>query len=88
MKNHAKRHVIHRSFTIDDALVKQAQHVVPAAVAGNLNRMVTVALTELVAKYERLLFGQQIAAMAADPAVSRESKKATADFKITDPDGL
>ncbi|MBI5244130.1 MAG: hypothetical protein HY922_10730 [Elusimicrobia bacterium] len=88
MKTFKRRKVIHRSFSIDEELVRQARRVVPEEVADNLNRLVTVALNELVMKYKRLEFDNQIAEMAADPALVRESKKAAADFEFTDADGL
>ncbi|MFI5362900.1 MAG: hypothetical protein ACHQ49_13090 [Elusimicrobiota bacterium] len=88
MKTFKRRKTVHRSFSIDAGLVDQVREAVPPEIADNLNRIVTVALTELVAKYKRLDFAEQMARMAADPAVVRESKKASADFASAEGDGL
>lgn len=82
------KEVVHRSFTLDGTLVKKARRVIPPAVADNLNRMVTVALTELVARYERAAFDEQVARMAADPAICREARRIAKDFGTADSDGL
>ena len=88
MKTLKRKKSVHRSFSIDAGLVDQVREAVPPEIADNLNRIVTVALTELVAKYKRLDFDAQMARMARDPSVRRESKKATADFGTAESDGL
>lgn len=88
MKTFKRKKTVHRSFSIDAELVDQVREAVPPEIADNLNRIVTVALTELVAKYKRLDFDDQMARMAADPAVRLECKKAAADFESAEADGL
>lgn len=79
---------LHRSFSIDMALIEQAKRWAPMELSGNLNRMIHVALAELIDKYKRIQFEADMARMAADPALKKESARMTRQFRAADADGL
>ena len=79
---------LHRSFTIDSKLVAEAKRVAPAELADNLNRMIAVALTELVEKFKRARFESEMAEMAGDASLCRESGRIAGEFRPAESDGL
>ncbi len=82
------RRRIHRSFTIDSALVARAQRLAPPELSGNLNRMISVALSTLVEKFERTRFEREMADMGADASLRGESARISEEFRRAEPDGL
>jgi len=62
--------------------------VAPAELQTNLNRLVTTALQEYTATRKRQTFEAAMAAMAADPAITRASVDLLAAFRPTEADGL
>ena len=79
---------IHRSFTIDSELVAEAKRLAPLELANNLNRMIAVALMELVDKFKRVRFEREMAEMAGDGTVRRESARISREFLTAESDGL
>jgi hypothetical protein len=80
--------VLRRSFALPRHIVTQAAAVAPAELQTNLNRLVTTALEEYTATRKRQAFEAAMAAMAADPAVTRTSGDLLAAFRVTEADGL
>ncbi len=62
--------------------------VAPAELQTNLNRLVTTVLEEYTATRKQRAFEATIAAMAADPALTRVSADLLAAFRPTEADGL
>lgn len=79
---------IHRSFSLDAELVAEARRLAPPELSGNLNRMMNVALADLVEGYRRLMFEAEMARMASDPALARESAEMAQHFEAAEFDGL
>ena len=86
-RNARKRNII-RSFSISSELVDEALRVVPSTVADNLNQMVTVALKGLVDEVKQRRFEEEMAKMAADPALKRESRRISDELRAAEGDGL
>jgi hypothetical protein len=80
--------VVRRSFALPRHIVAQATAVAPAALQGNLNRLVTTALQVYTEARKRQTFEDAMAAMAADPAICRASTDLMAVFRTTEADGL
>lgn len=85
MKTRAK---IHRSFLIDSELVSEARRLVPRELSGNLNRIISMALQEYVAKLQWESFEREMARMAADRSLRGESTRITEAFRRAEADGL
>jgi hypothetical protein len=79
---------VRRSFALPRHIVTEATAVAPAELQTNLNRLVTVALEEYTATRKQQAFEAAMAAMAADPAVTRVSSDLLAAFRTTEADGL
>jgi len=79
---------IRRSFALPGRLVREATTASPPELKGNLNRLVTVALQEYVARLRQREFESAISRMAADPAIRRENARIGKAFRKTDGDGL
>ncbi|HTX51858.1 MAG TPA: hypothetical protein VMD08_00510 [Candidatus Baltobacteraceae bacterium] len=60
----------------------------PAELQTNLNRLVTTALKEYTATRKQQAFEAAMAAMAADPSVTRASDELLEAFRTTEADGL
>ena len=80
--------VVRRSFALPRHIVAQATAVAPAALQGNLNRLVTTALQEYTEARKRQTFEDAMAAMAADPAICHASAALMTVFRPTEADGL
>ena len=80
--------IIRRSFALPRHIVTEAAAVAPAELQTNLNRLVTTALAEYAATRKQQAFEAAMAAMAADPTVSRVSGDLLAAFRTTEADGL
>ena len=79
---------VRRSFALPRHIVTAATAVAPAELQTNLNRLVTTALEEYTATRKQRAFEAAMAAMAADPAVTRVSGDLLAAFRTTEADGL
>lgn len=86
-KSLRKTKPLHRSFSLNAELVAEALRVMPRELSGNLNRMMNVALAELVQKYKTMKLEAEMARMAADAALSRESKRISREFSDTESEG-
>ena len=84
----APSRTVRRSFALPRHIVTEATAVAPAELQTNLNRLVTTALEEYTATRKRQAFEAAMAAMAADPAVTRVSGDLLAAFRTTEADGL
>ena len=80
--------IVRRSFALPRHIVADAIAVAPADLQTNLNRLVTTALEAYTAARKQQAFEAAMAAMAADPAVSRVSGDLLAAFRRTEADGL
>ena len=80
--------IVRRRFALPRHVVAEATAVAPAELQTNLNRLVTTALEEYTAARKQQAFEAAMAAMAADPAVSRVSNDLLAAFRMTEADGL
>jgi hypothetical protein len=88
MKHSIKSRTIRRSVALPGSLVEEISAIAPAELAGNWNRLVTVALLEYAARRRALAFESQMAAMAADPGVQGECAIIAGEFSVADLDGL
>ncbi len=86
--HHAIPTTLRRSFAIPGVLVEEARAVSPPEIRDNLNRLVTTALREFVARRHEGDFERAMARMAADPAIRRASGEITREFRPSDADGL
>ncbi len=84
----ATSQVVRRSFALPRHIVTEAMAVAPAELQTNLNRLVTTALEEYTAARKQRAFEAAMAAMAADPAVTRVSADLLAAFRPSEADGL
>ena len=84
----AASNTVRRSFALPRHVVTEATAVAPAALQGNLNRLVTIALQEYTETRKRRTFEAAMAAMAADPAIRRASAELMSAFRTTEADGL
>jgi len=69
-------------------LVEEVAAAAPPGLQGNLNRLVTVALREFVARRKNKMFSQAMAEMAADPAIQAENAAIAREFAAAESDGL
>ena len=88
MKQSVKLRTIRRSIALPGSLVEELSALAPAELAGNWNRLVTVALREYAARRRALAFESQMAAMAADPGIQGECAIIAKEFSVADMDGL
>lgn len=79
---------LRRSFVLSSRLVDEVRRVAPAALRTNLNRIVTMALEEYVARRRQEAFEAAMAEMAADPAIRAECTAIARDFEATLEDGF
>ena len=79
---------VRRSFALPRHIVAEATAVAPAELQTNLNRLVTTALEEYAATRKQQAFEAAMAAMAADPSVTRASDELLEAFRTTEADGL
>lgn len=79
---------IHRSFLLDAALVDEARKLVAPELSGNLNRIVNMALAALIEKQQKLKFADEMAVMAQDLALRKESIRISHEFRSAEKDGL
>ena len=88
MKTKPVSKTIRRSVALSRDLVERVTQVAPPESGQNLNRLVTVALEEFVARRQQEAFEETMAQMAADPAIRSESAAISKEFAAADADGL
>lgn len=79
---------VRRSVALPRSLVEEVTAVAPADLQGNLNRLVTVALREFVARRRIGAFRRAMAEMASDPAIQSENAAIAQEFAAAENDGL
>lgn len=79
---------VRRSVALPPALVEEARKAAPPALQDNFNLLVREALTEYVARRKEEEFDRQMAEMALDPDLCRESETLEMEFQQTELDGL
>lgn len=88
MKTNQSTTIVRRSVALPRLLVEEVTAVAPPGLRGNLNRLVTVALKEFIARRKAHAFRQAMADMASDPAIRAESAAITREFASAEGDGL
>src|SRR5437773_982462 len=71
---------VRRSIALPRQLIDEVTQVAPADLRNNLNRLVTVALRDYVAKKKSQAFEKAMAEMATDPAIRAECLTIGASF--------
>ena len=79
---------VRRSVALPPALVEEAKDVAPPALRENFNLLVREALGEYVARRRQEEFDRQMAEMARDPDLRRESQALEREFRAAEQDGL
>lgn len=79
---------VRRSFALPYALLKDVLAVAPPEGPGNLNAVVREALEEYVVHRREEAFAEEMARMARDPQVGRESDRVMEEFRAAEGDGL
>jgi hypothetical protein len=88
MKTTRAAKTVRRSVALPRDLVDEVAATAPAALKGNLNRLVVVALREFVAHRRAQAFEEAMARMATDPAIRAECAGISREFRVTESDGL
>lgn len=88
MKTQQAPTTVRRSVALPRSLVEEVAAAAPPGLQGNLNRLVTVALREFVARRKNKMFSQAMAEMAADPAIQAENAAIAREFAAAESDGL
>ncbi|MFY9270734.1 MAG: hypothetical protein WAO55_13410 [Candidatus Manganitrophaceae bacterium] len=88
MKTKTVSKTIRRSVALPRDLIERVTRVAPPESAQNLNRLVTVALEEFVARRQQETFEAAMTEMAADPGIQKESVAISKVFSGADADGL
>jgi hypothetical protein len=88
MKTQQLTTTVRRSVALPRSLVEEVAAAAPPGLQGNLNRLVTVALQEFVARRKNKMFRQAMAEMAADPAIQAENAAIAREFAAAEGDGL
>lgn len=88
MKGSTVLKTVRRSVALPGRLVQEVTAVAPPEVSRNLNRLVTIALEEFVARRRQREFEAAMARMAADPAMRVENVRIARAFRATERDGL
>lgn len=79
---------VRRSVALPKRVVDEASAVAPSELKGNLNGLVTVALTEFTAPRRAMAFERAMEQMAADPAIRKENAAIERAFRGAESDGL
>lgn len=88
MKTKTVSKTIRRSVALPRVLVERVAQVAPPESGQTLNRLVTVALEEFVARRQQEAFEEAMARMAADQAIRAENAAISKEFAAADADGL
>ena len=79
---------LRRSVALPRQLVEEVTGLAPPELRQNLNRLVTMALQDFVARQKARSFEEEMARMAADPTIRAESAAISRDFAVAEADGL
>jgi hypothetical protein len=88
MKTQQLSPIVRRSVALPRSLVEEVAAAAPPDLRGNMNRLVTVALREFVARRKARAFRRAMAEMAVDPAIQLENTAIAREFAIAESDGL
>ena len=88
MKTQHLTTTVRRSVALPRSLGEEVAAVAPPDLHGNLNRLVTVALREFVARRKTRAFRRAMAEMASDPAIQAENAVIAREFAAAESDGL
>ncbi len=79
---------VRRSVVLPGHLIEEVRAVAPPGLEGNMNRLVTIALQEFVARRKARAFREAMAEMASDPAIRAENTAIAREFAAAENDGL
>lgn len=79
---------VRRSVALPPSLVEEARRAAPGPLKDNFNLLVREALAEYVARRKEEEFDRQMAEMARDPDLQRESRALELEFRPAEKDGL
>ena len=79
---------VRKSVALPRETVENAIRFAPKELKNNFNRLVLTALEEFAGHRRSLSFEQEMAAMAADPAIKADCAAISKDFVVADMDGL
>jgi hypothetical protein len=88
MKTQKLTPIVRRSVALPRTLVDEVVAAAPPDMRGNMNRLVTVALREFVARRKASAFRRAMAEMASDPAIQSENTAIAREFAPAESDGL
>jgi metal-responsive CopG/Arc/MetJ family transcriptional regulator len=87
-KSKRRTGTVRRSFALPYRLLEEVIRVAPPEGPDNLNALVREALEEYVVRRRDEAFAEEMARMAKDPQVRRESKRIDEEFRAAEGDGL
>jgi len=79
---------VRKSVALPREAVEDAIHVAPKKLKKNFNRLVLTALKEYTGHRKDRSFEDEMAAMAADPAIKADCAVIAKEFAVADEDGL
>ncbi|MCK6685083.1 MAG: hypothetical protein L6R30_21990 [Thermoanaerobaculia bacterium] len=88
MPSHQRASRIRQSVALPRDLVDEVRRLADPELKENLNGIVVVALREYAARRRRERFAAEMARMAADEDVLRESRLITEEFRLAEADAL
>jgi metal-responsive CopG/Arc/MetJ family transcriptional regulator len=88
MKPRGQSQTVRRSVALPKGLVDEVTAMAPREIRQNLNRLVTMALKEYVARQKARRFEEAMARMASDPAIRSEGAAISKEFAVCESDGL
>ena len=88
MKTKLRPQTVRRSVALPRSLVEELELMASSEPNQNLNRLVTKALKEVVARCRAEKFAKAMAEMAADRSIRKECAVISSEFGVTDSDGL
>jgi hypothetical protein len=88
MKTQELTPIVRRSVALPRSLMEEVVAAAPPEMQGNMNRLVTVALREFVARRKARAFRRAMVEMASDPAIQSENIAIAREFAIAESDGL
>jgi len=83
-----QRPTVRRSVALPPSLVEEARKAAPRPLQDNFNLLVREALTEYIDRRRAEEFDRQMAEMASDPDLRRESQALEEEFQQAEGDGL
>jgi len=87
---YSQKKTVRKSVALPYSVVQEAMSVAEPRpeLGANFNQVVTTALREFAERHRAEQFAQDMAAMAADPAIQAENKGISGEFAGTEMDGL